>query len=196
MRTALFIISNLISAYSFILVFRIIIFWFTGMRYGAFWNILRTITDPYLRLFHGLTFLRRGSVDLTPIPAILVLQITAMILRYLAVTAEISVVTILAAAGLAVWHTVFWLLVVLGILCAVRLISLAVTRHPTAPIWAVIDGILGRPAMAISRGIQGRRAGYASGLIVLLVVVLLLAAAGALLLAPALVSLLGVWPRV
>jgi uncharacterized protein YggT (Ycf19 family) len=173
MQTVLLIASGIISCYIFILVFRIIASWFSGSRYGRAWEVLRVITDPVLNIFRGVGFLRRGAMDFTPILAILVLQITAMLLRYIAVSPVISVVTILAAVALSVWQTIVWIFIFFAILAIVRIVSILFIKRPPVRIFHVVDGILALPVRIVMRCLpRGRDRGY---LLVLVIVLILLA---------------------
>ena len=80
-------LSALINVYSLIIIAWIVVSWVLsfGVRIpysrpvNAVLDFLRDVTEPYLRLFRVLP-LRIGPLDLTPIVAILVLQIVGGIL--------------------------------------------------------------------------------------------------------------------
>lgn len=191
MQTVLLIGSGIISAYVFILVFRVILSWFVGDGFGGFWNVLCAITDPWLSIFRRVRFLRRGALDLTPILAILVLQLISLLLRYFAIARTISAVTILAMVGLALWNTVFSILLFFAIVAVARLATILFAKRPPVQFVSVLDTLLSPFVLLVTRIIpRGRDLSYTAALVILLVILAIICLSGLFFLEPLLYSLL------
>ena len=64
----------------FILVIRIILSWFQVDSYSGPAAIIYQITDPILAPFQKISFLRVGPLDLSPIFALIILNLTSNII--------------------------------------------------------------------------------------------------------------------
>ena len=144
------IASTLVTVYSFVIIFRVLVTMFSGEHYGPPWRVLYAVTDPVLRLFHGLRFLRTATVDFTPIAAIVTLQILASLLWSFSNAAFFNIATVFAALLLAVWRIFFWIMVFFTVVAVIRLISLFVRRRPAMFFFQMLDNILASPARLAS----------------------------------------------
>jgi YggT family protein len=192
MQAVLLIASGVISCYVFIIIFRILVSWFTGAHYGKIWDVLIHITEPYLKIFRYVRFLRKGAMDFSPILAILVLQVAAFILSYIAATPVISVVTIIAAIALAVWRTIFSIFVFFGLLVILRIASILFLKRPAVHFLYTIDSIIEPLTAIVSRGIlRGKNISYLRVLIILFILLAIICTLGLFFIEPSLYFLLG-----
>ncbi|MBA7664040.1 hypothetical protein ES703_72090 [subsurface metagenome] len=109
----------------YIISVRIILTWFQGDFYGKPWQVMASITDPYLQLFRGLKFLRQGMFDFTPIAAILVLVIILDLVNAIIHYGKLTLGLFMGSVISAVWSGVAFLLVLFLILAIIRAVSLA-----------------------------------------------------------------------
>jgi YggT family protein len=151
MRLILTILSGLVTAYSFILILRVLVSWFSGDQWGAPARFLFLITEPVLKIFRGLRFLRTGTVDFTPLAAIVSLQIIASLLSSFAQARFFSLLIVAAALLLAVWRIIFSILVFYTIVALIRLGGLLFSRRPGGAFFQVLDSLLGPPVLLVSR---------------------------------------------
>ena len=160
-------VSWVLGVYSLIILIRIIISWilFFSRSYG--WRsgnggygynqedpnhpsglanadmVLGKICDPYLHLFSGVKSLRRSSLDLTPVLALVLLNFVRSVLGMFAEIGSLSVWVILAILINALWRSLFsFLLFLLIVLLLVRFF-LGRSTSPSASNWInTIDPIL------------------------------------------------------
>ena len=86
-------------------------------------SILGKICDPYLRIFSGVTSLKRSNIDLTPILALILLNFVRSVLGMFASVGQITLGTILAILVNGLWSSFFsFILILLIILLIIRLV--------------------------------------------------------------------------
>ena len=144
-------ISVLLSIYNMLIIIRILLYWFNPSRSytqgsGGFTDILVKIVDPFLNYFKRLTFLRRGSLDFTPLAALMVINIVQRILQTFAYTGKFSLGYTLATIVQSIWWSFGSLLLgILAVLLGVRLfLSYRRTQNAIQYI-AMLDSWLRRP---------------------------------------------------
>ena len=133
-------LASVLGIYSFIIFVRIIVSWLMMFSNRGGWrvqnsyndrneesvlqkvdSILGKICDPYLNLFKGVKFLRRSTVDFTPILALVLLNLAKSILRMMAQTGRLTVWTILAIVIEGLWGSLFsFVLLIIVVLLFVR----------------------------------------------------------------------------
>ena len=110
MRELARFLTVLLSIYNMLIIIRIILQWMNPMRTqggtSGFSDILAKVVDPYLGLFKGLTFLRRGMLDFTPLAALMVISILQRILQSFAYSGEFSVGYVLATILQSLWWSI------------------------------------------------------------------------------------------
>jgi len=191
-RDFLQLASGIVTVYSFIIIFRILITWFRGFDTGGVGRFLSAIADPYLNLFRGIRFLHMGTLDFSPVLGIMLLQVLASILRYLALTGVISPLVILAAVALAIWQTVFSILVFFGILAVVRFAGILFMRGPAPGFFFVLDSILEPFTLIVRKCLPGgRNIPYPQTLAITIVFITLVCLLGIFFVEPSLYVLLG-----
>ena len=144
-RNVCSILASIISIYSLLIVIRIIFSWIDNIQKANAWrngyngynsynsynaqgltlssisNVLGKIVDPYLNLFKGITSLRRSHLDLTPLVAIIVLNLFQSIFNIVAISGKITIGVILALIVKLAWSSFFsYILFFLIVLLIVR----------------------------------------------------------------------------
>ncbi|MBN2738518.1 MAG: YggT family protein [Spirochaetales bacterium] len=169
-------ISTIIMVYTILIVMRILLSWFRGAIDGKPWHYLCVITGPYLALFRGAAFLRRGGFDFTPLLAISVLNMLQMFFSRLAYSfalgVMISLKVILYIIIFCLWNTFSMLLVFFAILAGIRLITIYFLPNPASPILANLDRLV-QPIVEIPLRFMPKKSSYQ--LILITTIVLLIA---------------------
>ena len=113
-------------------------------------TILGKICDPYLKIFSGVTSLKRSNFDLTPLLALILLNFVRSVLGMIASVGQISLWTILAVLVNGLWSSLFsFILIALIILLIIRLV-LGRSNSPGANNWInTIDPILDAPVSRV-----------------------------------------------
>jgi YggT family protein len=173
------VIGTLLFVYSLLIALRIILTWFQGPSYGQAWDMLAAVTDPYLRWFRRIRWLRRGMFDFTPLAAVLVLVVLQNIVALLSLYGTLKAGIVLAIIVRALWGSAAWILIFFLVLAAVRLVSLYAARNPVAPIWHTLDLMVQPVAGWVNRLVGGGRLDYAPSLIASVVLLLCVWLAGA-----------------
>ena len=192
MSIFLYSLSGLIHIYSFIILFRIIITWFSGseIHTGAF-SFLIKITDPYLNIFRRIRFLRRGSIDFSIIFAILVLNIVGFILGYLSIAQTITIWTIIGAIALSIYRTFFFLLLFFGVLVIIMIVIITIVKKTHSQIYFTLSSILEPITAFIRKCIPGgRKLEFVPVLIVTFIFISILCLFGLFIIEPSLEHLL------
>jgi YggT family protein len=173
-----FALSALIGVYSLVILFRIVLSWFSGFQYGHAYRYLRKITDPYLYAFRRFRFLRAGSLDLSPVAALLLLNIANSILVTAARAGTINAGIIFAIILSALWSTISFIMGFYVVVLMLRLIAYCVNADIYAPLWKLIDS-LARPLIYhISRlFLRGRTGNYLAAIVISILILLALSAA-------------------
>ena len=110
-------------------------------------SFLGKICDPYLKLFQGVSSLRRSNLDLTPLLALVILNLVRSFLSAFADMSTFSGGYLLAILVSVVWKNLFsFLLFLLIVVLIIRLI-LGRSNSPEASSWInnTIDPILNSP---------------------------------------------------
>jgi YggT family protein len=162
-------VNIVLICYLFLLSMRIVLSWFSGTSMGRPWELLKRATDPWLGLFYRLRFLRRGSVDFTPVVAVLSLVVALNLVNELIRGGRLSVGLVVASVLLAAWSGLSFLLMLFLVIGVLRAIPLVFRALPGATLWKTLD-LLVQPLVAwVSRlfRLEGR-ANYAQRLLLTL----------------------------
>jgi YggT family protein len=151
------LLSALLVIYIILLSLRILLSWFREAVSGRPWNLLRQVTDPYLSLFSGLRFLRRGMFDFTPIAAILVLVVLLDLVNTVQRLGRITVGIFLGSLTGAVWSGISFLLWLFLILAVVRAVIQAVRRGEETPVTGAIALMVSPAVSVVRRMLSARR---------------------------------------
>jgi len=132
-------ISSVISIYMVLLFIRILLTWFRSVDLGRPFDILVKITDPYLNYFRRFPRLRAGRMDFSPLVAILVLVVIQNVFSTLAVLGKITIGIFLSLIIGAGWSAVSFFLTFFFIIILIRLLTLLMSRNPSAQMWQTLD---------------------------------------------------------
>lgn len=167
MSNILTVISSLISLYTLVIVFRIMLTWFPGQNYGKGELVLRQATDPYLNLFRRARWMRVGYVDFSPIVALATLSITASVLTQIAMAGSVTIGFILALVVSRLGYTVRFVLILLTVLTVVRAGALAFGASSAHRVWVTMDHLLQPLSWKISHRLLPRsELTYRQGLLI------------------------------
>ena len=170
MLTGILVADNIVLIlYLFLLSARIVLSWFSGTSMGRPWDLLRRATDPYLGLFYRLRFLHRGTVDFTPVVAVLALVVALNLVNEMIRGGRLSVGLVASSVLLAAWSGASFLLLLFLVVGVLRAIPLVFRALPGATLWKTLD-LLVQPLVAwVSRLFRlVGRASYAQRLLLTL----------------------------
>jgi len=160
-------LSFLVNIYMMIIFVRIMLTWFSWTSNSGLMDILGRITDPYLNWFRRFSFLRMGTLDLSPVAALGVLSLVNRILRSLALYGHITVGIILAMILQLAWGIVSFILGFLIIVLILRLICHLTRQSTYGTFWRIVDSIAQPVLYRINRILFKDRIGnYTNGLII------------------------------
>lgn len=113
-----------ISVYTLLIWVRVILTWVRipepYFQTSPLLRFLSAIVDPYLAMFRGITWMRRGAIDFTPVMALMVLSILQSIFSLFGAYGTITLPMVAGLCIQAVWGYIvsplFWfVLILLGI---------------------------------------------------------------------------------
>ncbi len=136
------ILAGVLSLYMILIFVRVLLTWFSGVYYGRPYEIIRSLTDPYLNYFRRFRFLQMGNVDFSPIAGILVLVVVLNILNRLAVYGSISVGLVLAIILNSVWSAVSFLITLFIVLIVIRFVAGLINANTVNPFIRTVDMII------------------------------------------------------
>jgi len=136
------IITGVLSGYMLLLFIRIIITWFSGSDFGKPYEILTSITDPYLNYFKQFSFLKFGMMDFSSIAGILLLVIMLNILNTISSYGSITFGLVLAIILGAAWSAVNFLITFFIMLILIRLVTGMLNATRQSPIMTTIETII------------------------------------------------------
>ena len=156
----------ILLAYVFILMIRIVLGWFAPEALGKAGDLLTAVTDPYLKVFARIRFLRGNLFDFSPIAAILVLVVALDLVSRLRDYMRITLGFFLASVTSAAWSGFKFLFVFFLLVGIIRTIPLVFRSTAGAGLWRVVDMIM-QPVVAwVMRVFRlGRRSGYTQHLL-------------------------------
>jgi YggT family protein len=164
-------LAALLGIYSFLIIIRIILTWFSGGQFGRPAEILAGITDPYLDWWRRRLNLRAGYLDLSPIVAMAALSVAQTICSAIAQTGKFSLGLLLAVCLSALWSAVSFLLGFCLVVLILRLIAYLINANMFGVFWRVIDAI-SRPILyRINRIVFNRRVvHFTKGIIIAIII--------------------------
>lgn len=149
------LLSAVLVIYILLICIRMLLSWFPGAAYGRPWQLLSRATDPYLAVFRGLSFLRRGMFDFTAIAAILVLvvalDLVTAIQRYGRLTAGILLGSLVGA----LWSGLSFLVLLFLVLAVLRALLLLFLRGRESPYSGLLATMVA-PVLSLVRGLLPR----------------------------------------
>jgi YggT family protein len=139
---ALTIVNVILIAYVFVLSLRIVLGWIAPQALGRAWDLLTAVTDPYLKFFGRMRFLRGSLFDFSPIAAVIVLVVLIDLVNQLLYYSRITLGFFLASVLSAAWSGARFLLLLFLIVGLLRTIPLVFRGTSGAPLWKVVDTIM------------------------------------------------------
>lgn len=116
------IVRLIFSIYIILIFIRVLFAWLRPNMFNPIVRFVYTLTNPYLRLFAGLKFLRIGVFDLTPILAFYFLYLLQELLYRAILMGYFSLEILLSLCILLLFRFVYFILIIFLIVLALRLI--------------------------------------------------------------------------
>ncbi len=142
------IVSTVIAVYMVLILIRIMFTRFRGAASGKPWELLVQVTDPYLSLFSGLKFLKKGMFDFTPVAAILVLVVLFNLVNSILNYGKITLGLFLGSILGAVWSGLSFLIFLFLILAIIRAVILNIGRGSESSFGRMVSMML-QPAVSL-----------------------------------------------
>jgi uncharacterized protein YggT (Ycf19 family) len=168
------LLSYLLVVYIILISMRFLLSWFPGAASGRAWRLLLRVTDPYLRLFSGLGFLRRGLFDFTGVAAVLVLVVALDLARVIARYGRFTLGLALGTVVGAIWSGLSFLLILFIVLAALRLVLRLFTRRYESSIGELLEAMV-RPMVSLARDLLPRSLALKEEYLLLVVIAVLVA---------------------
>jgi len=135
------VITAILATYSFIIFIRIMLSWIPIPQLDRIKEFLSTLVDPYLNIFRGISWLRWGMFDLSPVVGLILLSILTNITGSLANAQTITAISIFILILQHVWNFLSFTINILIILLIVRLV-VSMVNSGTAHSWGNLDSII------------------------------------------------------
>jgi YggT family protein len=135
------LLAGVTGIYMAVIFIRVMLTWFSGVRYGQPMAILSRITDPYLDWFRRFSVFRVGAFDLSPIAAMAVLSVAYNVFSILARSGRVTIGLIAGMLILSLWSAVSFFLGFLIIALIVRLIAYLLNMKDSGRFLQVLDAI-------------------------------------------------------
>lgn len=159
--------STIVSLYMMVIFIRIILTWFRGVSYGRAYELLASITDPYLNWFRRNVPVRFGALDFSAVAGILVLGLVNNILTQIAFTGTVSVGHVLMIIIAMLWSLIRFFLVIFLVIGVVRLVGMVTSMDNSGRFWATLEQITNPLLAVVVRPfLRGRFTGYQQSLLI------------------------------
>ncbi len=168
-----------VSIYMLLIFVRVLLTWFSGARYGRAYEVLASVTDPYLDWFRRTTPVRFGAFDFSPLVGILALGIVGNVFSRIAISGSITVGYLLAIVLSAVWSVVSFFLLFFLVVAAIRMVGLVANLDEQGRFWSVIEQILNPFLQVVVRPfLRGHFTSYRRSLLIFIAVIALVSFVG------------------
>jgi YggT family protein len=142
MRFVFNILASATSMYLFLIFIRIMLTWFSGVRYSTPVAVLSAMTDPYLNWFRQFPGLRLGGfLDISPIIAMSVLSIANSVFITMASYGYITAGFVIALIVKSLWSAISFLLGFITVVLGLRLFAHLTRQNMFSPFWRIVDAI-------------------------------------------------------
>jgi len=142
LQTVFQFLSALVSVYMLLIIFRVLLTWFQGRLNGRGVEILMKITDPYMNKFRGISWLRFGFLDFSPVVAIALLGLLSQIFNSLAVSGTLNPMLVVVYILGSIWNFFAFFINLLIFMMVFRLITLLFFSTWNHQVLFQIDNIL------------------------------------------------------
>ncbi len=150
------IIATILTLYSFLILFRIIMTWLPDHSFGRPQELIGRAVDPYLDVFRRTRLLRIGYVDASPVLGIILLYVVIDVLRSVSVTGTISLGLVLGMFVLRAGNALVFLLGILLLVTVIRLVMLLANARANR-FTMVLDQLLQPIAYRAAMRLAGHR---------------------------------------
>ena len=141
-NTVFAIISFLLMGYLVLILIRILATWFSAASMPPIIQFLARLTDPFLTLFRGLRFLRLQYLDLSPLAALIILNLAITITSRISLSQSIWFGLVLSILLDQIGQAVGFFFVFFGILALIRLAAIFAKASSVSRVWFTLDHIL------------------------------------------------------
>jgi len=145
LSTIMTVVSALLQVYMLLLVIRIVLTWVSMDHGHPVLRILHSISDPYLNWFRRFRFLVLGSIDFSPLAALLVVNFFASLARMIAMYGQVTLGIVLTILVQLIWGAASFFFLVLGVLAVIRFLAVQF-RWGGQAVWGYLDALLQPPA--------------------------------------------------
>ena len=135
-------LSAVISVYSLVIVLRILLTWFQGARTGRAMEILHKVTEPYLAWFRRFGFLHIGSMDFSPIMALIVLSVAGSVAARLGAALTVTFGLVLAIFIAQIAQSAGFFVGLFLVLALIRAVGSMSRIDTSGQFWTVLDQLL------------------------------------------------------
>ncbi len=166
--------------YSFICSIRIVLTWLPGMDNG-FTRFLSNLCDPYLNFFSRRGILRIGMLDFSPILALALLSLGAMICNSLGYAAGLSFSILLHSIVSTAWSIVSSIAGFLTLIFIIRFIFLLLQNNSYngSSFWRMIDTTFNQIIFGIANTFsRGKMIPFKTALLIDIITLIVLNVAG------------------
>ena len=130
------VLSALLMVYFFLIMIRIILSWLPASSEGTmkFKAMIDKLTDPYMNRFRGISWLRFGMLDFSPVLGLAVLSFFLYLTQRLSMGSFPGPGELIAWVLQMVWGIIAFLMTLLAIVMIVRVVTLY-TMKGSRPDW-------------------------------------------------------------
>ena len=141
-NTIFYVISVLLMMYLVLILIRVLSTWFTGTSTPGFITWLARLTDPFLNLFRSWRFLRFQYLDLSPLAALIILQVLVTVTTRIALERSIWFGLVLSILVDLVGQAVGFFFIFFGLMAIIRVIAIIAKASSVSRVWYTLDHIL------------------------------------------------------
>lgn len=169
------IVKWLIAIYLLLIFIRVILVWLRPNMFNPIVQFVYNTTDPYLKLFAGIKFLRIGNIDFTPILALFLLYLLMILLgdviKWGYISAEHIVILTIELLFKFVYFIIFIFIIAVGLRFIFEVIGMRVNNVVVSIVYSISE-----PAVKPLRNILkvGRIGGFDIHVLISLVLLILL----------------------
>lgn len=176
------VLYTLLSVYSFMVFVRIILSWFPIPQLVRVKEFLGRFVDPYLNQFRGITWLRFGMLDFSPVVGLILLNFIMQLTGRLAEASSITFGWVLSLLLTLIWSFISFMLNLLILLLVVRLVVSLINGGGQSS-WGNVDSMIYNLMARIVGLFTNRSVSFHAGLLITIAVLFVLRLGGAFLIA-------------
>jgi YggT family protein len=151
------LVGSLAGFYMLLVFIRVMLSWFHTPSLGRPVEVLARFTDPYLDWWRRFPIFRTGSLDFSPIAAMVTLSLVQTICSIAARFGRLSIGILLAVILQALWSVISSVLGFFIIVLILRLIAYLTNRNIYSTFWRIIDSVSQPVLYRITRIFYRRR---------------------------------------